>query len=140
MTRVEYFFSTPYRYFSDYVPLQNVELSALFGLLVFARFPDVSMKNNIVCVVWLPKWHAAVCASRDTCLVLIRVGYFQVVRTGSVAEMKDLSGEKQRVVVLKNFPDKGSVTVMDVKSRKKKTVTKLSSISCKRRNIHSQSC
>ena len=71
---------------------------------------------------------------------MIRVGYFQVVRTGSVAEMKDLSGEKQRVVVLKNFPDKGSVTVMDVKSRKKKTVTKLFSISCKRRNIHSQSC
>lgn len=71
---------------------------------------------------------------------MIRVGYFQVVRTGSVAEMKDLSGEKQRVVVLKNFPDKGSVTVMDVKSRKKKTVTKPSSISCKRMNIHSQSC
>lgn len=27
--------------------LQNVELSAVFGLLVFARFPDVSMKSNI---------------------------------------------------------------------------------------------
>ncbi|XP_020615974.1 zinc finger ZZ-type and EF-hand domain-containing protein 1-like isoform X2 [Orbicella faveolata] len=64
---------------------ENVELSAVFGLLVFARFPDV-------------------------------------VRTGSVAEMKDLSGEKRRVVVLKNYPDKGSVTVMDIKSRKKKTV------------------
>jgi len=57
-----------------------------------------------------------------------------------VAEMKDLSGEKRRVVVLKNFPDKGSVTVMDVKSRKRKTVTKPSSISYKRRNVNHQSC
>ena len=45
---------------------------------------------------------------------------------GSVAEMKDLSGEKRRVVVSKNYPDKGSVTVVDVKSRKRKTVTNLS--------------
>lgn len=50
------------------------------------------------------------------------VGYFQVVRMGSVAEMKDLSGEKRRVVVLKYYPDKGSVTVVDVKSRKRKMV------------------
>lgn len=42
---------------------------------------------------------------------------------GSVTEMKDLSGEKRRVVVFKNYPDKGSVTVIDVKSRKRKTVT-----------------
>ncbi|XP_078346247.1 zinc finger ZZ-type and EF-hand domain-containing protein 1-like isoform X2 [Oculina patagonica] len=66
-------------------PAENVDLSAVFGLLVFARFPDV-------------------------------------VRMGSVAEMKDLSGEKRRVVVFKNYPDKGSVTVVDVKSRKRKTV------------------
>lgn len=59
---------------------------------------------------------------------------------GSVAEMKDLSGEKRRVVVLKNYSDKGSVTVMDVKSRKRKTVTKPSIISCKRRNVYPSSC
>ena len=70
---------------------------------------------------------------------MMHVGYFQVVRTGSVAEMKDLSGEKRRVVVLKNFPDKGSVTVMDVKSRKRKTVTKPSSISCKGGNVQPSS-
>ena len=77
--------------------------------------------------------------SRDRCLVMMHVGYFQVVRTGSVAEMKDLSGEKRRVVVLKNYPDKGSVTVLDVKSRKRKTVTKPSVISCKPRNVHPSS-
>lgn len=75
-------------------------------------------------------------ASRDTGLVMMHVGYFQVVRMGSVAETKDLSGEKRRVVVLKNYPDKGSVTVMDVKSRKRKTVTKISITYCKRRNVH----
>jgi len=64
------------------------------------------------------------------------LGIFQVVRTGSVAEMKDLSGEKRRVVVLKNYPDKGSVTVMDVKSRKRKTVTQSFVISSKQRNVH----
>ena len=67
------------------------------------------------------------------------LGIFQVVRTGSVAEMKDLSGEKRRVVVLKNYPDKGSVTVMDVKSRKRKTVTKPFIISCKQRNMQTSS-
>lgn len=70
---------------------------------------------------------------------MMHVGYFQVVRTGSVAEMKDLSGDKRRVVVLKNYPDKGSVTVLDVKSRKRKTVTKSSVISCKPRNVHPSS-
>jgi len=64
------------------------------------------------------------------------LGIFQVVRTGSVAEMKDLSGEKRRVVVLKNYPDKGSVTVMDVKSRKRKTVTQSFVMSSKQRNVH----
>lgn len=42
---------------------------------------------------------------------------------GSVVEMKDLSGEKRRAVVFKYYPDKGAVTVIDVKSRKRKTVT-----------------
>ena len=56
-----------------------------------------------------------------------------------MAEMKDLSGDKRRVVVLKNYPDKGSVTVLDVKSRKRKTVTKSSVISCKPRNVHPSS-
>ena len=41
---------------------------------------------------------------------------------GSVSEMKDVSGEKRKAVVLKHFPDKGVVTVVDIKSRKKKTV------------------
>ncbi|XP_027043421.1 zinc finger ZZ-type and EF-hand domain-containing protein 1-like isoform X1 [Pocillopora damicornis] len=66
-------------------PTENVDLSALFGLLVFARFPDF-------------------------------------VRMGSVVEMKDPSGEKRRAVVFKYYLDKGSVTVIDVKSRKRKTV------------------
>jgi len=66
-------------------PTENVDLSAVFGLLVFARFPNV-------------------------------------VRMGSVSEMKDVSGEKRKAVVLKHFPDKGGVTVVDIKSRKKKTV------------------
>lgn len=66
-------------------PAENVDLSAVFGLLVFARFPDV-------------------------------------VRMGSVTEMKDISGEKRKAVVFKHIPDKGSVTVVDVKSRKRKTV------------------
>ncbi|XP_022784131.1 zinc finger ZZ-type and EF-hand domain-containing protein 1-like [Stylophora pistillata] len=64
---------------------ENVDLSALFGLLVFARFPDF-------------------------------------VRMGSVVEMKDPSGEKRRAVVFKYYLDKGSVTIIDVKSRKRKTV------------------
>lgn len=41
---------------------------------------------------------------------------------GSVVEMKDPSGEKRRAVVFKYYLDKGSVTVIDVKSRKRKTV------------------
>lgn len=45
-----------------------------------------------------------------------------MVRTGSVTEMKDVCGEKRKAVVLKHYPDKGSVTVVDVKSRKRKTV------------------
>ena len=41
---------------------------------------------------------------------------------GSVTHMKDLSGENRKVVVSKHYPDKASVTVLDVKSRKRKTV------------------
>lgn len=66
-------------------PAENVELSAVFGLLVFARFPDV-------------------------------------VRTGCVMEMKDVSGEKRRAIVSKPCPDKATVQVFDIRSRKKKTV------------------
>lgn len=51
---------------------------------------------------------------------------------GSVTEMKDVSGEKRRAVVFKHFPDKGSVTVVDVKSRKKKTVSVPLSVSLER--------
>ncbi|XP_073246845.1 zinc finger ZZ-type and EF-hand domain-containing protein 1-like isoform X1 [Porites lutea] len=66
-------------------PAESVDLSAVFGLLVFARFPDV-------------------------------------VRMGSVTEMKDISGEKRKTVVFKHVPEKGEVTVVDMKTRKKKTV------------------
>ena len=48
-----------------------------------------------------------------------------MVRTGSITEMKDASGEKRKAVVFKHDPDKGVVTVIDVKSRKKKTVGSL---------------
>ncbi|XP_068674922.1 zinc finger ZZ-type and EF-hand domain-containing protein 1-like [Montipora foliosa] len=66
-------------------PAENVDLSAVFGLLVFSRFPDV-------------------------------------IRTGCLMEMKDAGGETRRAVVSKHLPDKGTVTVFDVRSRKKKTV------------------
>ena len=59
------------------------------------------------------------CFNHDYC------DYFQVVRTGSVTEMKDASGEKRKAVVFKHDPDKGAVTVIDVKSRKRKTVGSL---------------
>lgn len=61
--------------------------------------------------------------SCNTRLSVTGVVYFQVVRMGSVAGMKDLSGEKRRVVVARSSPDKDSITVFDVKSRKRKTVT-----------------
>ena len=48
-----------------------------------------------------------------------------MVRTGSVTEMKDASGEKRKTVVFKHDPDKGAVTVIDVKTRKRKTVGSL---------------
>ena len=51
---------------------------------------------------------------------------------GSVSEMKDVSGEKRKAVVLKHFPDKGVVTVVDIKSRKKKTVNVSCLFRCKR--------
>lgn len=37
-------------------------------------------------------------------------------------EMKDVSGEKRRAIVSKPCPDKATVQVFDVRSRKKKTV------------------
>ena len=37
-------------------------------------------------------------------------------------EMKDAGGETRRAVVSKHLPDKATVTVFDVRSRKKKTV------------------
>lgn len=47
----------------------------------------------------------------------------QVVRMGSVTEMKDISGEKRKTVVFKHVPEKGEVTVVDMKTRKRKTVS-----------------
>lgn len=41
---------------------------------------------------------------------------------GSVTEMKDISGEKRKTVVFKHVPEKGEVTVVDMKTRKRKTV------------------
>lgn len=37
-------------------------------------------------------------------------------------EMKDVSGEKRRAIVSKPCPDKATVQVFDIRSRKKKTV------------------
>ena len=37
-------------------------------------------------------------------------------------EMKDVSGEKRRAIVSKPCPDKANVQVLDIRSRKKKTV------------------
>ena len=42
---------------------------------------------------------------------------------GSVTEMKDISGEKRKTVVFKHVPEKGEVTVVDMKTRKRKTVS-----------------
>lgn len=101
----------------------------LYLALFLVSYADVVMKDCVTSptlehlrrrLTSFPECH--VTRHCDTCLDMMVVGYFQVVRMGSVAEMKDLSGEKRRVVVLKYYPDKGSVTVVDVKSRKRKMV------------------
>ena len=46
----------------------------------------------------------------------------QVVRMGSVVEVKDFAGERRKTVVMKYYSETGAVLVVDVKSRKKKTV------------------
>ncbi|XP_031567894.1 zinc finger ZZ-type and EF-hand domain-containing protein 1-like [Actinia tenebrosa] len=63
----------------------TIELNAIFGLLVFAGFPDV-------------------------------------VRMGSVVEVKQIAEENRKAVVLKSYPEKGAVMVIDIKSRRKKSV------------------
>ena len=41
---------------------------------------------------------------------------------GSVVEVKESGGDRRKVVVMKYYPDKGAVMVVDMKSRRKKTV------------------
>ncbi|KAK3717323.1 hypothetical protein QZH41_011553, partial [Actinostola sp. cb2023] len=66
-------------------PSETIELSAIFGLLVFAGFPDVA-------------------------------------RTGCVVEVKQAAEENRKAAVMKSYPEKGTVMVVDIKSRRRKSV------------------
>lgn len=49
--------------------------------------------------------------------------FSQVVRMGSIVEVKQIAEENRKAAVLKSYPEKGAVMVIDIKSRRKKSVS-----------------
>ena len=47
---------------------------------------------------------------------------------GSVVELKETGGDRRKVVVMKYYPDKGAVMVIDLKSRRRKTVCLITNV------------
>ncbi|KAF7234802.1 Zinc finger ZZ-type and EF-hand domain-containing protein 1 [Varanus komodoensis] len=100
-----------------------------------------------------PQWHEVVAAFTDHCIkqlpfqlkhtniftLLVLVGFPEVLCTGTRSVYMDNANEAHDVIILKHFTEKNRAVVVDVKTRKRKTVKDLQLVqSCGRDEEASQ--